>query len=873
MEANEIRQRFLRFFEEREHAVVPSASLIPVDPTLLLTVAGMVPFKPYLLGEETPPYPRAVSIQKCIRTEDIEVVGTTARHMTYFEMMGNFSFGDYFKEKAIPYAYDLMTEGFELDPDRLWYTVHLTDDEAAEIWVDGVGIPADRLQRRDRDNIWQMGVPGPAGPSSEVFYDRGPGYGPDGGPVVDEERFVEIWNLVFMQNIQDEPYHFVGDLPSKNIDTGAGLERWAMVLQGVENGFETDLMRPVIAAAEGATGKAYGASAATDISLKIMADHGRAVTMMMSDRVVPSNEGRGYILRRLLRRAVRHASVLGADQLVMPELIAATVDVLGEAYPELVEKRSALTDMAVREEEQFRRTLASGHQLLGQELETLGPGEIFSGATAFKLHDTYGFPRELTEEILNEKGIAMDLEEFERMMEEQRERARKAHKGGEMAEAAEVYLSVLTDVGSTDFTGYEHESASGRILAIVREGDLVERADEGQEVELFLDRSPFYAESGGQIGDAGTVLTETGKVRVADTQYALPGIHGHQGVVTAGSIRVSQDAKAEIVASRRERIRKNHTGTHVLHHALRSVVGDHVHQAGSLVAPDKLRFDFSHHAALTPDELADVERLVNERIIANGVVSTLETTKEEAEKMGALAFFGDKYGEQVRVVKIGDYSMEFCGGTHVHTSGQIGPLVMVSEGSVAANTRRVEAVTGGAGYEYLVGLRRQLDELGSTLRAQPGQLVEAARSLTTKVKDQEERLAAFADQARSSVTEDLANRAETTNGKSVLVVGVEGAAADELRALALQLRDRLKPALVVVGSQSGGKGSLVAAVSGELLEAGVSAAEVIRGAADVLGGGGSRDPELAQAGGPNGDRIEEALEEARRAARAAVAGS
>jgi alanyl-tRNA synthetase len=528
-------------------------------------------------------------VQKVARTSDIDIVGTTARHVTFFEMLGNFSFGDYFKERAIPWAYDLMTEGFHLDPELLWFTVHETDDEAAQIWIDDVGVPPDRVQKRGRDNFWQMGVPGPCGPSSEIFFDKGSRYGPDGGPVVDEERFVEIWNLVFMQNIQDEPYHVIGDLPARNIDTGAGLERVATVLQGVDTLFEIETIREVIATAESATSTAYGASERSDVSLRIMADHGRSVTFLIGDKVVPSNEGRGYVLRRLLRRIVRHASLLGAEDLVLPRLIDTTVRVMGDAYPDLVDKQDAITEMAEREEVRFRRTLESGHQLLDEELAGLETGAVFPGATAFKLHDTYGFPRELTEEILAERGIQLDLDEFHRMMDEQKERARRHYKGGKAVEVAEAYRSLLRGVDTTEFSGYTTEHDGGRLLAIVREGEVVERADEGQDVEVFLDRTPFYAESGGQIGDNGVIVGPTGSIRIADTQYSLPGIHGHRGRVESGHVQAGQEVTLDVDEARRERIKKNHTGTHLLHWGLRTVVGDHVHQAGSLVETSTAR--------------------------------------------------------------------------------------------------------------------------------------------------------------------------------------------------------------------------------------------------------------------------------------------
>ena len=872
MESNEIRRIFIDFFAERGHTVVPSASLIPNDPTLLITGAGMVQFKPYMLGEETPPYPRAVTIQKVGRTSDIDIIGTTQRHLSFFEMLGNFSFGDYFKEEAIPWAYELITEGFGIDPERLWYTVHITDDEAAAIWIDVVGVPADRVQRLDRDNIWQMGVPGPAGYSSEIFFDKGPEYGEDGGPAVDDERHMELWNLVFMANIQDEPYHFIGDLPAKNIDTGASLERFASVLQGVPSVFDTDLIRPVLAIAEAETAVGYGAAENTDVSLRIMADHGRMVTFLIGDKVVPSNEGRGYVLRRLIRRTVRHAFLLGVDDLIMPPLVSSTVDVMGQAYPELAVQEDTIIKMVTREEEQFRRTLRAGHQLLDEALLELEPGATLSGETAFKLHDTFGFPRELTEEIVVERGYQVDLSDFDRMMGEQQERARAAYRGADAAAVSEAYRALLDGVEPTEFTGYEQESGSGRVLAIIREGEQVEAAEEGQPIELFLDRTPFYAESGGQIGDSGRIVSPTGTITVSDTQYPLPGVHGHLAVVSTGTISVGQDVGLTIDRERRERIRKNHTGTHVLHYALRDVVGDHVHQAGSLVADDKLRFDFTHYTAVEPEELHDVELLSNHRVIDNDEVMTIETTKQEAEAMGALAFFGDKYGEDVRVVVAGDYSTEFCGGTHVPSTGQIGPLIVTSESSIAANTRRIEAVTGTAAYEYLAKLRRDLEEAAGALGTQPGRLVEAAEAMALNSKALAERIEQFEQEARSSAAVDLLDQVEELNGRSMLVAKQHDLTGDALRALAFQIRDRLPSGICVLGSSSGGKGAIIAFVSDDLVADGISAGEVIAGAARTLGGGGSRDPSLAQAGGPQGDRIDDALIQAKNAAREALSG-
>ncbi len=871
MRTNEIRSTYLEFFATKDHQVLPSASLIPVDPTLLLTVAGMVPFKSYLLGEEPAPYDRVATSQKCIRTEDIDILGTTARHLSFFEMLGNFSFGDYFKETAIPLAYELITEGYNLDPDRLWYTVHETDDEAAEIWLDVVGIDPERLQRRGKDNFWQMGIAGPAGPSSEIFYDKGPEYGADGGPVVDEERFMEIWNLVFMQYIQDEPYHVVGDLPAKSIDTGMGLERMAVLLQGVDSTFDTDTIRAILAVGERRTGVRYGSDERSDISLRILADHARAVTFLINDGVVPSNQGRGYILRRLLRRAVRHARMLGATDPIMEHLIDATVAEMGDAYPEIREKRGFINELAEREEEAFTRTLASGERMLDAALAELPDGAPVPGETAFKLHDTFGFPIELTQEIATEHGLAVDRAGFDAAMEQQKSRARAAFKGGNTGDEAEAYRQLLRGLDQTEFIGYDSLDGRATILSIIREGESVERADEGSEVELFLDSTPFYAESGGQVGDTGTITTDTGTVRIEDTKLALPGVHGHRGTVVKGHIRHGQDSFAAIDRDRRERTRKNHTGTHILHWALREVLGDHVHQAGSLVAPDRLRFDFSHFDGVDMETLYHIEKITNERIIENAQVTTIEATKDEASKMGALAFFGDKYGDIVRVVKTGAFSTEFCGGTHVPSTGQVGPLVLVSEGSIGSNIRRVEALTGSHGYGYLSDLRSRLGDVSTILKTQPSRVVDAAMSMKERLKAAEERIAEFEERERSGAADQIASSAESIGSYALAAGRVDGIGADGLRALAFTVRDAIGSGVGVLGSVTDGKAALIVFATQDVVDAGISAGDIAGAGARALGGGGSRDPKLAQAGGPNADGMDEAIDIGRTRAREALA--
>ena len=873
MNSNQIRTAFLSFFEERNHVVRPSASLIPVDPTLLLTSAGMVPFKPYFLGEETPPFDRAVSIQKCARTTDIDIIGTTTRHFSFFEMLGNFSFGDYFKEKAIPWGYELITEVFGIDPELLWYTVYDTDDEAAAIWIDQVGVPAERVQKGGKDNFWQMGVPGPCGPSSEIFVDRGERWGAPGGPIGGgEERFVEVWNLVFMQNIQDEPYHVVGDLPAKSIDTGMGLDRMAMVLQDAETVFDTDIVRPILDTGSDACGVAYGTDELADVSLRVLADHGRAMTFLIGDGVVPSNEGRGYVLRRLLRRAVRHAWQLGSTDLVTPRLVSTTVDVMGEAYPDLVDQQDFILDVVSREEGRFRRTLESGHNLLDTELEGLEGGGALEGTVAFKLHDTFGFPIELTKEIAAERGYGVDEAGFDSAMEEQRQRARAAWKGGEAAAAEDLYRRLLDDVGLTGFLGYDLEAAGGKILAILQHGEPVERAEEGDEIEVFLDRTPFYAEAGGQVGDVGRIAAETGVMSVADTQHAVQGLYAHRGKVSSGFLQVGQDVETAIDSPRREKIRKSHTGTHILHWALRDVVGEHVKQAGSYVEAGRLRFDVTHFAAVKEEELAEVERLANEKIIANSQVKTVEATKDEAQEMGALAFFGDKYGDVVRVVQVGDFSTEFCGGTHTPAAGQIGPLVVTGEASIGSNMRRVEALTGSNAYRHLVDVRQTLENTGRLLRSTPAEVPLRVEQMIERNRELESEIEKMADRMRSEAAGEAAQAAERIGDYAFTILEHEDMLPDSMRALALQIRDRLGPGVAIVGSVNDGKGALVAAVSKDLVDRGVSAAELIASAARALGGGGSRDPELAQAGGPNGGAMSEALDLAREAVGSTLGG-
>ena len=871
MESAQVRKTFLDFFAERGHTVRPSASLIPVDPTLLVTNAGMVPFKPYFLGEETPPYPRAVSVQKCVRTIDIDIIGTTARHTSFFEMMGNFSFGDYFKRDAIRWSYELVTEGYGLDPERLWFTVYETDDEAAELWISEVGAPPERVQRGGRDNFWQMGVPGPCGPCSEIFYDRGPEFGQGGGPIGGgEDRYVELWNLVFMQNVQDRPFHVVGDLPRKGVDTGMGLERTAMVLQGVGSNFETDVMRPVLEVASSICEVAYGESPLSDVSLRILADHGRAMTVLISDGVVPSNEGRGYVLRRLIRRAVRHGWQLGYEGLMMPRLASATVKALGDAYPEIIDHYDLILKVVSQEEYRFLRTLESGHSILQGEMESLDEGQVLSGEVAFRLHDTYGFPFELIMEISEERQVGVDEDEFGRLMEEQRRRARQAWKGGDEAAAADLYRGLLDEVGTCEFIGYDHEEARGRVLAILRDGEQVSVAREGEEVEVFLDRTPFYAEAGGQVGDTGIMVSDTGELEIADTRHPLQGLSGHRARVKRGWVGTGQTVRAGIDALRREGIRKSHTATHILHWALREGLGNHVRQAGSLVTDGRLRFDFSHYSGLEPRELGDIDDLTNRKVIGNGHVNTTVMPIDEARASGALAFFGDKYGEQVRVVQVGDYSRELCGGTHVPAAGQTGPVVVLGESSIGANLRRIEALCGQAAYDHLIAVRDTLDRTGKRLTVPWTQVPERVEALLERVSELEDELNEIRSARRGELAEELAGSARTHNNFKLVISAQEGLDANQLRQLAIGVRDRISPGVVIVGSVANGKGAVVGAVSTLLVREGVSAGDLVGTAARLMGGGSSRDPELSQGGGPRGQLLDEALEQAGSAAAQAL---
>ena len=849
MDANQLRKAFIGFFEERGHTVVPSASLIPHDRTVLFTVAGMVPFKPYFVGEEPAPWPRAVSVQKCVRAggkhNDLDQVGRTKRHLTFFEMLGNFSFGDYFKERAIPLAWEFVTEVLDLDPDRLWVTVHSTDDEAEAIWHDVVGLPRERIQRLDEDNFWQMADTGPCGPSSEIFWDMGDEYGEAGGPAHGgAERFVEIWNLVFMQYDQHADGTRV-PLPKPSIDTGAGLERILTVLQDEDSIFHTDEFRRLIAKASALSGVAYGGDERTDVSLRILADHARAMTFLVNDGVIPSNEERGYVLRRIIRRAVRHAYLLGVDEVITPALVDEVVAIMADDYPELVESHAVVRQTIEREETRFRETLRTGSAILETALEKLEPGQALPGDVAFQLHDTYGFPLEVTQEIVAEQGVEVDQAGFDGAMAEQRQRA-KANQRKVQGPAGALDL----DLPVTEFVGREHNEVDAPVLAVLdRDGDTV----------IVLAQTPFYAESGGQVGDTGSITTGTGRAQVTDTTYGPPGVVFHHASVD-GEIEVGQVAHAAIDVERRDAIRRNHTGTHILHWALREVLGDHVKQQGSLVAPDRLRFDFSHFEPVSAEQIAAIEDLANREILTDAEVRHTEMDKAAAEALGAIAFFGDKYGDRVRVLEAGAHSTELCGGTHVTALGQIGPVKVVSEGSIGSNLRRIEAVTGLGTVDRL---RRDEDLLAGAA----DRLGVAPDELVTGIDKRLEELKALRDEVKALKRQTATGQAgalAASAADGVVVARVDGLDRDGLRDLAVAVRDRDGVrAVVIIGEPDGGGVGLVAAVTPD---SGLNAGELIADAAKTVGGGGGKAPDLAVAGGRDPGKIDDALDQARDAA-------
>jgi alanyl-tRNA synthetase len=843
VEAAQLRSIFLDYFASKGHTVVPSASLIPHDPTLLFTVAGMVPFKPYFSGEEVPPFTRAVSVQKCFRASDIDIIGTTQRHLTFFEMLGNFSFGDYFKEGAISFAWQLITEGFGMDPERLWVTVHVSDDEAADLWRDLIGIRPERIQRLDEDNFWTMGEVGPCGPSSEIFFDKGAQFGADGGPAFGgDDRFVEFWNLVFTQ-YEREAGGKLTELPKKNIDTGAGFDRTLAILNGVDSVFATDFFAPLIETSSRLLNTPLGRDESTDVSIRRIADHGRAMTMLVSDGVLPSNEGRGYVLRRIIRRAVLAARRAGSDKSLTAPLVDATIEKMGGAYPALVNDRDLIIEVLEREEAGFARTLRTGLSLLEQEQrQVLDSGStIFPGDVAFKLHDTHGFPIELTDEIVGESGLVVERGAFDAAMEQQRERARASAKTLRVADDAQ-YRDLIEKNGATEFVGRDvtRYSIETTVVGVL--------AGEHGESELFLDTTPFYAESGGQVGDTGTVVTETGRFEVHDTQNVAGGLFAHRGRLS-GEILSGQIAIATIEPERREATRRNHTATHLLHAGLRSVLGDHVRQQGSYVGPERLRFDFSHDAGLTPEETKEIVTMVNTDVVLNEHVDTIQTSKSEADSMGAVAFFGDKYGDRVRVVRAGRHSLEFCGGTHVERLGDIGQIQVVSGSSIGANTRRLEAVSGLGAHRRSYEMEQSLNAVATILKTSLEDVVPALERLFERQREVEKEIGAL----RQAQLTQFANELDSASTGDVVVARVDGYGGEQLRTLAQELQHRGRRVVVVVG-ESDEKVSLAVATDGS-----IDAASTVKTLASHVGGGGGGSPRLALAGGRDATGIDAVL--------------
>ena len=881
MESAEIRSRWLRFFESDNrqgltHTVVPSASLIADDPNLLLVNAGMVPFKPYFLGEVTPPYARATSVQKCVRTLDIDEVGKTTRHASFFQMCGNFSFGDYFKEGAIALAWELLTRpiadgGYGFPEEKLWVTVYLDDDEAADIWHKQIGVPKERIQRRDMaDNFWSMGVPGPCGPCSEIYYDRGPAYGAEGGPIADENRYLEIWNLVFMQNERGagggkDSYPILGELPAKSIDTGLGLERTAALLQGVENIYEIDTTIKILNRASELTGVKYGSSEKSDVALRVIADHARTSAMLIGDGVTPGNEGRGYVLRRMMRRTIRNMRLLGSMDPIMSELTVTAIGAMGPQYPELVSDKNRILSVSVSEEESFLQTLKSGTQIFDLASVALKKSKatVLPGDEVFKLHDTYGFPFDLTLEMAREEGLEVDEEGFRRLMKEQKDRAKadaKAKKSGHTD--VSVYKAIADKSGKSEFIGYAHLSSESKLTGIVVDGVGVSSASEGDDVDIVLNRTPFYAEGGGQLADGGRITLSNGAVvEIDDVQSPVPGLSVHRGRVISGSIEVGSEALAEIDIERRHAISRAHTATHMVHKAFREILGETATQAGSENSPGRFRFDFPATGSVPVSVLNDVESRVNTLLLDNLEVTAESMSQAKAKELGAMALFGEKYGDVVRVVSVGDWARELCGGTHVSRSGQLGVIKLLSESSIGAGVRRVEALVGVDAYKFLAREHILLNSLTDLIKgARTEELPERISDLLNKMRDIEKELATVRSAQAISQVGDLAKTAKIINGISyVSSVIADGVSADDLRKIALDLRERESKSVVALISSNEGKPVLVVATSEEARAHGVKAGALVKIGSTVLGGGGGGKDDFAQGGGTDASKSLEAL--------------
>ncbi len=864
MRADELRRAWYEFFAARAHTKVPSAGLIPHHPSApMFNNSGMMPFVPYFLGEEAVPFdpPRAMSVQKCVRAggkhNDLDAIGRSMRHLSFFEMLGNFSFGDYFKAEAIPWSWEFVTEVLGLDGDRIWVTVHTSDDEAEQIWADEVGLPRDRIQRLDKDNFWEMGDIGPCGPSSELFWDFGPEVGPEGGPAnpAAEERYVEFWNLVFPQYIRVEGGELT-DMPNKGIDTGAGLERILGIMANSPSLYAADTLSVLTDRAQEVTGKRFDEDRLTDIALRLIADHTRSVAFLVSDGVMPSNEERGYVLRRILRRAVYFSYLLGVEKPVLSPMIETCVELMGDAYPDLAANADGVLTIVSREEARFRQTLKTGSSMLDTALDGVDVAgdarPVLDGGVAFQLHDTYGFPLEVTQEILAERGVDLDVDGFDAAMADQRARAKAASKSGTVAMGEEVdaFREILTLSGPTEFVGRELDSVTTTVVGVVPTDDTV---------ALFLQHTPFYAEAGGQIGDTGVIEGPGVRAEVIDTVYALPGLHRHVVRMVEGTFDVGTEVSASIDVERRNDIKRHHTGTHILHWALREVLGDHVKQQGSLVLPDRLRFDFSHFQALTGDEIEAIEDLANREILTNAEAHHYETTMDDARDKGAMAFFGDKYGDIVRVLEAGTHSIELCGGTHVSRLGDIGPVKVVAEESVGSNLRRITAIAGTGPVERLREREHELATLADTAGVPVADLADGVRRLKEQVKETQAELKALRKELSGSRAGDLADQAVG----GVLVARVDGIERNDLREMAVSLRDRPDLDVVVLGGAPEGGGAALVAATTE--ESGVHAGELLADAKKLIQGGGPNDPRLVMAGGKNADGVGPALDAIRAA--------
>ena len=882
MESAEIRARWLRFFESGNsqgltHTVVPSASLIADDPNLLLVNAGMVPFKPFFLGEVTPPYKRATSVQKCVRTLDIDEVGKTTRHASFFQMCGNFSFGDYFKEGAIALAWELLTKpvadgGYGFPEERLWVTVYLDDDEAADIWHKKMGVPLERIQRRDMaDNFWSMGVPGPCGPCSEIYYDRGPAYGIDGGPIADENRYLEVWNLVFMQNERGagggkDGYPILGELPAKSIDTGLGLERMAALLQGVENIYEIDTTMQILSKASQLSGVNYGKNKKSDVSLRVIADHARTAAMLIGDGVTPGNEGRGYVLRRMMRRTIRNMRLLGTNDPSMATLTEAAIGAMGPQYPELITDSARILSVSASEEESFLQTLKSGTAIfdLAASAVKATKSSQMSGDDVFKLHDTYGFPFDLTLEMAREVGLEVDETGFTRLMKEQRDRAKadaRAKKSGH-TDLSE-YKKIADKSGATEFVGYTHVETESRMNAIVVDGVGTQSAQAGDDVEIILDRTPFYAEGGGQLADGGRITLSDGSVvEIDDVQTPVPGVSIHRGRVLSGAIEVGQMGVAAIDQERRNAISRAHTATHMVHKAFREILGETATQAGSENSPGRFRFDFPATGALSDGVLDDVEARVNALLLDDLAVTAEVMSQDEAKKLGAMALFGEKYGDRVRVVSVGDWARELCGGTHVHRSGQLGVIKLLSESSIGAGVRRVEALVGADAYQFLAREHVLLNSLTQIIKgARVEELPARINDLVTKMRDIEKELSTLRTASAMESAASLISAAKVVAGTTVVVGALaDGIAADNLRLIALDLRARNANTVVALTSVVDEKIVLVVAVSDDARASGAKAGTLVKLGSAILGGGGGGKDDFAQGGGSDRTKIAAALD-------------